>query len=74
MEISNDIIWIGASNNKQKIFESQYNIKNGMSYNSYVIKDEKNAILDTVDEGVTELWLKKLDETLNGEELDYLRV
>ncbi len=74
MEISNDIIWIGASNNKQKIFESQYNIKNGMSYNSYVIKDEKNAILDTVDEGVTELWLKKLDETLNGEELDYLIV
>ena len=74
MEISNDIIWIGASNNKQKIFESQYNIKNGKSYNSYVIKDEKNAILDTVDEGVTELWLKKLDETLNGEELDYLIV
>ena len=74
MEISNDIIWIGASNNKQKIFESQYNIKNGMSYNSYVIKDEKNAILDTVDEGVTELWLKKLDETLNGEELDFLIV
>ena len=74
MEISNDIIWIGASNNKQKIFESQYNIKNGMSYNSYVIKDEKNAILDTVDEGVTELWLEKLDETLNGEELNYLIV
>ena len=50
VNISKDIINIGASDNNLKIFENQYVLKNGMSYNSYVIKDEKNVIMDTIDE------------------------
>ncbi len=54
MNISENIICIGTSDNETKLFESQYVLRNGMSYNSYVIKDEKTVILDTVDESVTE--------------------
>ena len=74
MTISKDIIHIGASDKSIKIFESQYVLKNGMSYNSYVIKDEKTVILDTVDESVTETWLDSLEEILGDKEPDYLIV
>lgn len=74
MNISENIICVGASDNETKLFESQYVLKNGMSYNSYVIKDEKTAILDTVDESVTETWLDSLEEILGDKEPDYLIV
>lgn len=74
VNISKDIINIGASDNNLKIFENQYVLKNGMSYNSYVIKDEKNVIIDTIDEAVTDEWLKNLDEALEGDKPDYLVV
>ena len=74
MNISKDIIHIGVSDANLKLFESQYNLKNGMSYNSYVIRDEKNVVLDTIDECVTDIWLKKLDEALEEKEPDYLIV
>ena len=74
VNISKDIINIGASDKDLKLFESQYVLKNGMSYNSYIIKDEKIAILDTIDEGVTEEWLSNLEEVLNGNKPDYLIV
>ena len=74
MNISENIICIGTSDNETKLFESQYVLKNGMSYNSYVIKDEKTAILDTVDESVTETWLDSLEEILGDKEPDYLIV
>lgn len=74
VNISKDIINIGASDNNLKIFENQYVLKNGMSYNSYVIKDEKNVIMDTIDEAVTDEWLKNLDKALEGDKLDYLVV
>ena len=74
MNISENIICIGTSDNETKLFESQYVLKNGMSYNSYVIKDEKTAILDTVDESVTEIWLDSLEEILGDKEPDYLIV
>ena len=74
VNVSKDIINIGASDNNLKIFENQYVLKNGMSYNSYVIKDEKNVIMDTIDESVTDEWLKNLDEALNGDKPDYLVV
>ena len=74
MNISENIICVGASDNETKLFESQYVLKNGMSYNSYVIKDEKTAILDTVDESVTEIWLDSLEEILGDKEPDYLIV
>ena len=72
MSISKDIIWIGASDNNQKIFESKYSLKNGMSYNSYIIKDDKTVLLDTIDESVTSIWEYKLNEELKDKEPDYL--
>ncbi len=74
MNISENIFCIGTSDNETKLFESQYVLKNGMSYNSYVIKDEKTVILDTVDESVTETWLDSLEEILGDKEPDYLIV
>ena len=72
MEISKDIKWIGASDNDLRLFEGQYMLEHGMSYNSYLIKDEKNVILDTIDERVTNIWIEKLEKELNGEKPDYL--
>ena len=74
MTISKDIIHIGASDKNIKIFENQYVLENGMSYNSYLIKDEKNVILDTIDEKLTDKWLENLEKALNGEKPDYLIV
>ena len=74
MTISKDITYIGASDKNIKLFEGQYVLKNGMSYNSYIIKDEKNVILDTIDEKVTDIWLKNLEKALGGEKPDYLVV
>ncbi len=74
MTISKDIIHIGASDKDIKIFESQYVLENGMSYNSYLIKDEKNVVLDTIDEKLTDIWFKNLEKALDGEKPDYLIV
>lgn len=72
MQISKDITNIGANDRELKLFESQYVLEKGMAYNSYLIKDEKNAVLDTIDERVTGMWLENLEKALDGEELDYL--
>ena len=74
MTISKDIIYIGASDKNIKIFESQYVLENGMSYNSYSIKDEKNVVLDTIDEKLTDEWFNNLEKALDGEKPDYLIV
>ena len=74
MNISKDIIHIGADDKDLKLFEGQYVLENGMSYNSYIIKDEKNVILDTIDERVTNIWLEKLEKELEGKSPDYLVV
>ena len=74
MEVVKDIINIGASDKNLKLFEGQYVLKNGMSYNSYIIKDEKTVILDTIDEGVTEKWLDNLEKALGNKEPEYLIV
>ncbi len=72
--VTDDILNIGASDNAINLFEGQYKLKNGMSYNSYLIKDDKNVVIDTIDEAVTDVWLKNLEEGLNGEKIDYLIV
>ena len=74
MTISKDITYIGASDKTTKLLEGQDVLKNGMSYNSYLIKDEKNVILDTIDEKVTDIWLENLEKALGGEKPDYLVV
>ena len=74
MNISKDIIHIGADDKDLKLFEGQYVLEKGMSYKSYIIKDEKNVILDTIDERVTNIWLEKLEKELEGKSPDYLVV
>ena len=74
MFISEDIKYIGVNDRKLDMFEGQYKIPNGISYNSYVILDEKIAVMDTVDAGFTEEWLEKLERELNGRSPDYLVV
>lgn len=70
--ISEDIFYIGADDKEIDLFESQYIVPNGISYNSYLIKDEKNVIMDTIDKRKTEEWLKNLEKALAGEKPDYL--
>ena len=70
--INKDLFYIGVNDHKVDLFEGQYIVPNGMSYNSYVIKDEKIAVFDTVDQNYTEEWLNNLDNVLNGLEPDYL--
>lgn len=74
VEISENIKYIGASVYDLDLFESQYIIPNGMAYNSYIILDEKIAVMDTVDAIVSEQWLANLKEELGSREPDYLVV
>jgi len=72
--ISKDIIYIGADDKDIDLFENQYIVPNGVSYNSYVIIDEKIAIMETIDERKTDEWLNNLEKALNGRQPDYLVV
>jgi len=74
MFITNDIKYIGVNDHKVDLFEGQYVVPNGMAYNSYVILDEKIAVMDTVDVNFTHEWLDNLQNTLNGRTPDYLIV
>lgn len=72
MEITNDIKYVGVNDHNVDLFEGQYVVKNGMAYNSYVILDEKVAVMDTVDAHFTHEWLDNLQETLGSRQPDYL--
>lgn len=72
LHVSAAVRYVGADDTTIDIFESQYPVPNGVSYNSYVILDEKTAILDTVDRRATQVWLENLDEQLAGRKPDYL--
>ena len=72
--ITDSILYVGANDKDIRLFESQYVVPNGMAYNSYLIKDEKNVILDTVDRKVTNKWLENLEKALGGETVDFLVV
>ena len=74
MKISQDIHYIGVNDHQVDLFEGQYVVPNGMAYNSYVIMDEKIAVMDTVDINFTHEWLDNLDDVLNGKAPDYLIV
>ena len=74
MFISNDIKYVGVNDHDVDLFEGQYVVPNGMSYNSYVILDEKIAVLDTVDINFTHEWLDNIQNVLNGKKPDYLVV
>ena len=74
MFITKDIQYIGVNDHKVDLFEGQYVVPNGMAYNSYVILDEKIAVMDTVDANYTHEWLDNLQNALNGRKPDYLIV
>ena len=74
MTITNDIKYIGVDDHIIDLFEGQYPVPNGMSYNSYAILDEKIAILDTADQNFTRQWLENVSAALDGRKPDYLIV
>ena len=74
MTITSDIRYAGVNDHKVDLFEGQYKVPAGMSYNSYVIMDSKIAVMDTVDAGFTHEWLDNLEEVLGGKSPDYLIV
>ena len=74
MTITNDIQYVGVNDHGVDLFEGQYVVPNGMSYNSYVIKDEKIAVMDTVDRRFINHWLENIYEVLDGKTPDYLVV
>lgn len=74
MNISKDIKYVGINDKKIDLFESQYVVPKGISYNSYIIIDEKIMIADSVDNHFTDEWLKKISSVLSGKTPDYLLV
>ena len=74
MTITNDIKYIGVNDHKVDLFEGQYIVPNGISYNSYVILDDKIAVMDAVDANFVEEWLGNIKKVLEGREPDYLVV
>ncbi len=74
MQITKDIRYVGVNDHEIDLFEGQYVVPNGMAYNSYVIVDEKIAVMDTVDKHFKDAWLANLDDALEGRTPDYLIV
>ena len=73
-KVTNDIYYVGVNDHHIDLFEGQYVVPNGMAYNSYVIKDELIAVMDTVDVNFTDEWLANIREVLNGAKPTYLIV
>ncbi len=74
MNVTSDIIYIGCSDRDIDLFEGQFTVPNGMAYNSYIIKDEKIAVLDTVDKNFTDLWFENIKNAIGDAAPDYLIV
>ena len=74
MKVTDGIFYVGVNDHEVEIFEGQYRVPNGMAYNSYVILDEKIAVMDTVDEAFGQQWLANVEEVLQGRRPDYLVV
>jgi len=74
MQITKDILYVGVNDHQVDLFEGQYVVPNGMAYNSYVIRDEKIAVMDTVDKNFKDQWLANVAAALDGRKPDYLVV
>lgn len=74
MRVTDDILYVGVNDHEVDLFEGQYVVPDGMAYNSYVILDEKIAVMDTVDVHFGQQWLANLEEVLQGRIPDYLIV
>lgn len=73
-EIAPNIFWVGGSDRRLELFENMFPLSNGVAYNSYLIMDEKTALIDTVDRSISQLYLENITYVLRGRELDYLIV
>ena len=73
-KINNDLTWIGANDRQLALFENVYPIPRGVSYNSYLLTDEKTVLLDTADAAVGQQFFENLEQALQGRKLDYLVV
>ncbi len=73
-KINDSILYIGVNDHEIDLFEGQYTVPNGMAYNSYLLLDERVAVMDTVDQSKTQEWLQNLDRALDGRTPDYLIV
>ena len=74
MQIKKDIIYVGVVDKNKDLFEGQYKVPGGVTYNSYAILDEKVAIMDTTDNAFCEEWLTNVENALGGRDADYLIV
>ena len=74
MKVTDTIKYVGVNDHQVDLFEGQYKVPNGMSYNSYVILDEKIAVMDTVDANFTHQWLDNIQQVLENRKPDYLIV
>ena len=72
--VTNHIIWVGANDRRLNLFENLFPVPRGVSYNAYLIKDEKNTLMDTVDASASMQFIENVAYALNGETLDYLVV
>ena len=73
-KITDSLIYVGADTRRTTLFEGVYEVKNGMAYNAYLLKDEKTALFDTVDRSVSELFFKNIEHALEGRALDFVVV
>lgn len=73
-QLTEDIYYVGTDDKTIDLFEGQYDVPNGIAYNSYVIKDEKVAVMDTVDKRAADEWFDNLEKELSGRDVDYLVV
>ena len=73
-KVTDDLTWIGANDRRLKLFEGVYEVPTGVSYNSYLLADEKTVLFDTVDKSVSGIFFENLDKALDGRKLDYVIV
>ena len=71
-KVSSDLTWVGADDRRLVCFEGVYSVPDGVSYNSFLLSDEKTVLFDTVDKAVYQIFLENLAHTLDGRALDYL--
>lgn len=71
-EIASKVYWVGGSDRRLALFENMFPLPNGVAYNSYLIMDEKTALIDTVDRSISDLYIENVVHVLNGRSLDYL--
>lgn len=72
--IKDDLFWVGGSDRRLALFENDYPIPRGVSYNSYILLDEKTVLFDTIDRALTEQFFENMEHVLDGRALDYVVV